>query len=178
MESLQTIIRRLRNSKGYGVHSPNDYSFIKNVVNERLPYYQYGILAKEGQSKKERKLNELLLRIANFCQPEEIVVLDNKKEEKTKYLQAGCRKATINDHIGNKKTLIYTTINQQTEKIIKQTSDNSVIIINGINKTNEAKAIWKQITARLNKHTLFDIKHIAIIIINHQQHQKLYKLYF
>ena len=46
MESLIRKINRYRQSRGYGVQSPSDYEFIRNVIKERMPYYAYAAMKK------------------------------------------------------------------------------------------------------------------------------------
>lgn len=66
---------------GYGVHSPVAFYFITHVIHEKTAYYAYhDLLSKrtitkqcldnEKDSKRRKKVDELLFRLVNYVQPE------------------------------------------------------------------------------------------------------------
>ncbi len=81
-----TALRRYHRSKGHGIHSPFAFSFVLNVLRERLPYYGYeDILALRKQAIKTTRRNwlnhrvisfknaKLLFRVANYFNPKAIL---------------------------------------------------------------------------------------------------------
>ena len=42
---LWVWLRRIGNCRGFGIQSPADYAFVRYVVNEHWPYYQYRVPA-------------------------------------------------------------------------------------------------------------------------------------
>jgi hypothetical protein len=91
---LSTWWRRLRRCgycRGFGVQSPSAYAFIRYVINEHYPYYAYQELKERlvHLDRRQHKLGRLLLRLANFWQPEISICNDSLFED---YLLAGCRK--------------------------------------------------------------------------------------
>lgn len=72
-------IRRIRNSHGYGIQSPNDFYFVQHILHETTPYYRYTDLHHLAQrhSTNHRHYTEvslqLLFRLANYVQPQTIV---------------------------------------------------------------------------------------------------------
>ena len=91
---LSTWWRRLRRCgycRGFGVQSPSAYAFIRYVINEHYPYYAYQELKERlvHLDRRQHKLGRLLLRLANFWQPEISICNDSLFED---YLHAGCRK--------------------------------------------------------------------------------------
>ena len=38
---ILTWIRRIRHCRGFGIQSPTDYRFVRNVINENYPYHAY-----------------------------------------------------------------------------------------------------------------------------------------
>lgn len=174
MLHLATIITRLRHTKGYGVQSPTDYHFIKDIINQKLPYYQYKQL--KTTNRKKRKINQLLLRLANFCQPENIL---NQTDDTlaTKYMEAGCKKAKTTKQNENKKTIILTTIKLINHNTIYTIAPQSIIIVEDINKNKQTKQHWNNITTNNNITTTYDTPQIGIIITGKRQYPKHYKIY-
>ena len=71
-------IRRLRNSLGFGVQSPNDFYFVQHVLREKFPYYAYDALHQLmdtpiGLPCYPETINRLLFRLANHIQPHTII---------------------------------------------------------------------------------------------------------
>ena len=85
-------LRRCGCSRGFGVQSPSAYAFIRYVINEHYPYYAYQELQERLSwfDKRGHQTGRLLLRLANFWQPEICIVNEHRFDE---YLHAGCRKA-------------------------------------------------------------------------------------
>ena len=84
-------LRRCGCSRGFGVQSPSAYAFIRYVINEHYLYYAYQELKERlvHLDRRQHKLGRLLLRLANFWQPEISICNDSLFED---YLHAGCRK--------------------------------------------------------------------------------------
>lgn len=64
-------LRRIRYRKGYGVHSPFAYAFLRDVVYETSHYYAYADIEKHlsgswWQRMVERKKQRLLFRLRNW----------------------------------------------------------------------------------------------------------------
>lgn len=83
-----TAIRRYHRSKGHGIHSPFAFSFVLNVLRERLPYYSYDDLREFRQKMKDSTMRhwrqprmislkemKLLFRVANYFNPTEVLQL-------------------------------------------------------------------------------------------------------
>ena len=85
-------LRRCGYCRGFGVQSPSAYAFIRYVINEHYPYYAYRELQKRltWLDRRGHQTGRLLLRLANFWQPEICIVNEHRFDE---YLHAGCRKA-------------------------------------------------------------------------------------
>ena len=85
-------LRRCGCSRGFGVQSPSAYSFIRYVIHEKDSYYAYQELQERLSwfDKRGHQIGRLLLRLANFWQPEICIVNEHRFDE---YLHAGCRKA-------------------------------------------------------------------------------------
>ena len=65
-------LRRFRHRKGYGVHSPYAYNFLRDVIYESNHYYAYDEIEKKvkgncWQRMVMRKRERLLFRLKNWC---------------------------------------------------------------------------------------------------------------
>ena len=67
-------LKRCCHSRGFGIQSPTDYSFVRYVINEHWPYYAYDQLAIEDNWLRQ-KVGRLCLRLANHRQPSEVIDL-------------------------------------------------------------------------------------------------------
>lgn len=96
MKTWWRWFRRCGLSRGFGVQSPSAYSFIRYVVNEHYPYYAYAELRDRLDllSRREHKFGRLLLRLANFWQPD---VCYTDAYRYLPYLYAGCHFSKVKD---------------------------------------------------------------------------------
>ncbi len=64
---IHVWLTRWKRCRGFGIQSPNDYAFVRDVVNEHRPYYAYHRLKKRYPvlDAIKRKKYELYLRVAN-----------------------------------------------------------------------------------------------------------------
>ena len=92
-----TFLKRIRHCAGFGVQSPTDYAFVREVIYERWPYAQYAELeAHYGDTDSFLlKLSQLLLRVSNYAQASQIGVIGNLPPVMEAHLKAGCRKSEI-----------------------------------------------------------------------------------
>ena len=93
-------LSRFRQRKGYGVHSPFAYSFIRGVVLESSAYYAYADLAPlhpwwvRWFHLYPMQCRRLLFRLANFAEPR-TVELRTEDEVAKKYIRAAVPRAEV-----------------------------------------------------------------------------------
>ena len=93
-------LSRFRQRKGYGVHSPFAYSFIRGVVLESSAYYAYADLAPlhpwwvRWFRLYPMQCRRLLFRLANFAEPR-TVALRTEDEVAAKYIRAAVPRAEV-----------------------------------------------------------------------------------
>ena len=92
-----TFLKRIRHCAGFGVQSPTDYAFVREVIYERWPYALYAELEAQfyGTDKFLLKLSQLLLRVSNYAQASQIGVIGTLPPVMEAHLKAGCRKSEI-----------------------------------------------------------------------------------
>lgn len=59
-------LSRIGKARGFGIQSPWAYSFVTDVIMERLPYYAYEEIERSFPDSRERKRQKLYFRIRNF----------------------------------------------------------------------------------------------------------------
>ena len=94
---LFVFLKRIRHCAGFGVQSPTDYDFVREVIYERWPYALYAELEAKFHDTNWflLKLSQLLLRVSNYAQASRIGIIGTLPPVMEAHLKAGCRKSTI-----------------------------------------------------------------------------------
>lgn len=94
---LFIFLKRIRHCAGFGVQSPTDYAFVREVIYEKWPYALYAELEAKyyGTDSFLLKLSQLLLRVSNHAQASRIGVIGNLPPVMEAHLTAGCKKSEI-----------------------------------------------------------------------------------
>ena len=130
-------LSRITYSKGFGIQSPADYQFVRCVVNEHWPYYEYSQMDKQHDW-LTKKMGRLYLRLANWRQPRVIVDQVGAAD----YLKAGCRTANIVSHTEDAVQMACVPIEADHHNIIGRCTDGSVLVVQDIWKN---KKKWQAI---------------------------------
>ena len=127
-EGLFVFLKRIRHCAGFGVQSPTDYAFVREVIYERWPYALYAELEAHysDTDKFLLKLSQLLLRVSNYAQASRIGIIGPLPPVMEAHLKAGCRKSEIISTsncplpTSNFPLLIATDLNDQWREYISQ----------------------------------------------------------
>lgn len=94
---LFVFLKRIRHCAGFGVQSPTDYAFVREVIYERWPYALYAELEAKFHDTNWflLKLSQLLLRVSNYAQASRIGIIGTLPPVMEAHLKAGCRKSEI-----------------------------------------------------------------------------------
>lgn len=68
-----TLFRCLRHRRGFGIHSPFAFSFVTEVLAQRLPYYGYADISHDARIR-------LLFRLIVYFQPEKAAVFSSQPD--------------------------------------------------------------------------------------------------
>lgn len=71
MSPVLTLLRRLRHSRGFGVHSPFAYRFITEVLRQPCAYYAYDTLGDDDTLRT-------VFRVALHCRPSRAAILSQR----------------------------------------------------------------------------------------------------
>ena len=162
---------RLFNSRGFGIQSPTDYSFVRYVINEHWPYYAYQQLDELTDDWLTRKMGRLYFRLANWRQPFMI-----QKDEYEPYWKAGCRRVLLVDN-PDKVELARIDIHDRNllTTIFNKVDSLSVVVIESIYQNWE---LWREIEHDHRTGTTYDLYYCGIVFFDLERHKKNYKVNF
>ena len=88
---LFVFLKRIRHCAGFGVQSPTDYAFVREVIYERWPYALYAELEAKFHDTNWflLKLSQLLLRVSNYAQASRIGIIGPLPPVMEAHLKAG-----------------------------------------------------------------------------------------
>lgn len=179
---LWVWLRRIRHCRGFGVQSPSAYAFIRYVVNEHYPYYAYAELRKAFPAlpRGRRKLYELYMRLANHMQATHCHTNKDTGGDMESYVRAGCHHtsitalppmmsdATQRAHHQPHPTPLMAIVeaNEQAAEwaplYLAQAPEGSVLVVEGIGQTAEAKALWHKVQSSPASSVCFDLHYCGI----------------
>lgn len=136
---------RLARRRGFGIHSPFAYEFVRKVISQHYAYYCYPRLTKMAKSNSisSRKLR-LLFRLALFLHPEKISVYTDTKQAIMDSLRAGAPDVV---EAGADADLIVTDGSSDTgtlERCFRE--GGTVVVINPSRNREAVRRIWASST--------------------------------
>ncbi len=162
-------LSRFNHCRGFGIQSPSDYWFVRYVVNEHWPYYQYEILGKNDDW-LTRKLGRLYFRLANWRQPT-IIESDGYQE----YMQAGCKRAMFGESLEMVRLTLEGDYRRRLFSIYNKVSDDSVLIVEGIGHDTN---FWRELTEDKRVRVTFDLYYCGIVLFDKKRHKQNYIINF
>ena len=164
---------RIGHCRGFGIQSPGDYWFVRYVINEHWPYYQYDTLGKDDDWLTQ-KVGRLLFRIANWRQPS---VIDSSTYQE--YLQAGCRNALFVEGEIESDDMVVMSLEgdyrSRLTHIYNKVKSDTVLIVEDIRR---AKDLWREIVADERSVITFDLYYCGIVMFNKKRHKQNYIINF
>ena len=181
-------IHRMGYSRGFGVQSPSAYSFIRYVLTEHYPYYAYDELKMRFKSSDHatKKKGRLYFRLANYAQASHWFDYHSAEQPYAAYVHEGCRK-TIFQAIDGKTipnafriARLSMTEDYQAvyEALCKVATDDSILILEGINDNKDTKAFWKRVQESQKATRTYDLFLCGIIVFDTSKHKHHYIVNF
>ena len=181
-------IHRMGYSRGFGVQSPSAYSFIRYVLTEHYPYYAYDELKMRFKSfdHATKKKGRLYFRLANYAQASHWFDYHSAEQPYAAYVHEGCRKTVFQAIDG--KTIpnafriarLSMTEDYQAvyEALCKVATDDSILILEGINDNKDTKAFWKRVQESQKATRTYDLFLCGIIGFDTSKHKHHYIVNF
>lgn len=165
-------LSRIGHCRGFGIQSPTDYWFVRYVVNEHWPYYQYKELGRSDDWLK-RKLGLLYFRVANWRQPK-VIQCDGYEA----YLHAGCQTATFDGSMFHADLIILKLTGDYRNnlaQIYNKVDERSILIIENIRRD---KLFWQEVTNDNRTGVTFDLFYCGIVLFDLKRHKQNYIINF
>ena len=191
-------LSRIRYCRGFGIQSPNDYRFVRYVVNEHYPYYAYADLARNvaGIDIDERRLCMLYFRLANEVQPRYYIDVMPSDDSSQQYVRAGCRHTNavvcksmsqldeLKDYLREPSLVRFSCMaetlptDEVFDEMLSGASSSTVIVIEGICQSKMRNKIWRQMAAHQRVGVSYDLYYCGILLLEDRRYQRHYKVNF
>ena len=191
-------LSRFRQRKGYGVHSPFAYSFIRGVVLESSAYYAYAELSHlhpwwvRWFRLYPMQCRRLLFRLANFAEPR-MVELRTADEVAAKYIRAAVPRAEVRRKEGGlaavpegspegREAADFVLVGkerlEEAAAVAARMPERGMLVCEGIHESARAKEIWRTIREAPHTGVTFDLYTYGIAFFNPKLHKQHYKVNF
>lgn len=170
-------MRRIGHCRGFGIQSPTDFMFVREVVNEHWPYYAYTETGKDDNWLR-KKMGQLYMRLANYMQPAAIADMLGYEE----YLHAGCRKANISTLHPSPSTLhpapstmLLVPADENITQMMACCNTSSMMVIEDIGHHTK---VWQRVIEDNRATVTFDLYYCGIAFFNDKRHKQNYIVNF
>lgn len=191
-------LSRFRQRKGYGVHSPFAYSFIRGVVLESSAYYAYAELSHlhpwwvRWFRLYPMQCRRLLFRLANFAEPR-MVELRTADEVAAKYIRAAVPRAEVRRKEGGlaavpegspegREAADFVLVGkerlEEAAAVAARMPERGMLVCEGIHESARAKEIWRTIREAPHTGVTFDLYTYGVAFFNPKLHKQHYKVNF
>ena len=165
-------LRRIGHCRGFGIQSPTDYGFVRYVINEHWPYYQYDGLGRDDDW-LTRRLGRLYFRLANWRQPK--VILTSGYQP---YMQAGCQTAVLKEDASRADLILLKLEGDYRSRladIYNKVDAQSVLILENIRRD---QVLWREVVADGRTGVTFDLYYCGIVLFDVKRHKQHYMINF
>ncbi len=188
---IQTVYRwilRCGYSRGFGIQSPSAYSFVRYIINEHYPYYAYQGLDAEMkmQTPMFRKIGRLLFRMANYWQPQYVVMGDY---DFAPYAYAGCHNTLVRmiddyyfeDIVSPVLVVLdmdWLDDDSLREDILGSATSQVLLVCIGIHANTKNKRLWRRMIADERTGVTYDLYSCGIVFFDKSKHKQDFKINF
>lgn len=194
---------RMGYSRGFGIHSPTVYSFVRYVVNEHWPYYAYDDLKDRlvGANRTIRSLCRLLFRISNYLQPKRSFIIDPLHPAMKDYILAGCQHTDILEwsepmlrevlkegpdgkpmyDYGPFDLAVYPARlcdDRSIEALFSHARSHSILVVTGIHANRNNKAAWRSLVDDPRSAVTLDLYSCGILFFDQTKSKRNYVINF
>ena len=177
---------RVRHRKGYGVHSPSAYAFLRGVVYETAAYYAYAELDRLHPWWQRYMLSysltcrRLLFRLANYIHPRTICILGSVPIEKA-YLTAAVPTADVVQTLdATSPELIFVAREAlaQLPQPLPKMAATGMLIVEGIYADAASHDRWRAICQDPQTVITYDLYTYGLVLFDRTKHPQHYIVNF
>jgi len=150
-------LSRITHCRGFGVQSPTDYGFVRYVINEHWPYYQYDEVGQDADW-LTRRLGRLYFRLSNWRQPAVALVPACYQP----FVKAGCRKVRWASAAEGADLLIVQTA-AEVERLLSQCKADTVLVLDGL---SQRRSLWRRIVESPSATITYDLYYCGIALFD------------
>ena len=172
--------RGLGHGRGFGIQSPFAYDLVRNVINQRSPYYQYDDLAKEILSLNGRNLKtcRLLFRLSNYLRPSKVYVAEGLSDYIYRYVFAGCHAASLTKDVTDCDVCVVKAAQDVVDVRFRELKQSAVLVLLDIYADADSLAVWQNIIARDECRVSFDLYSLGIVFLQRKYQKNDYVINF
>ncbi len=180
-------LSRIHRCQGFGVQSPSDFRFVREVINCHTHHPDYTLLDGEMPETKgiERKLCRLYYRLADSRKPETVVNFgENEHAPSTVYMAKGCSQSRINSSFESKEVADLMRIRlcgdceQAYEEAIEHAGQQSVLVLEGIKRGRKERRLWRKAEKDERTGVTFDLYYAGIVFFDKKRYKENYTINF
>ena len=191
---------RMGYSRGFGIHSPTVYAFVRYVVNEHWQKNAYEDLKEKlhGANRTVRSLCRLLFRISNHLQPKDSLIIDPVHLAMKDYILAGCKHTNVLEWSGSmlqealkpgaadvsNKTFdlvvcpAHLCNRQLREAIFRHTHSLSILVVIGIHANRQNREYWNRLIEDERSAVTLDLYSCGILFFDQTKSKQNYLINF
>ncbi len=177
-------LKRFRQRRGYGVHSPFAFNFITKVLFERGQYYNYDKINQLPKAKAEsNRVCKLLFRLVNYHQPKSILYLSSTPDISDVFCWAKSDVRINKSTSCEEADFIYIVpseldLKEDISGVIEQISTNSILVIYGIGYSKQFKQYWDSFISHEKAGISFDLYDLGILFFDKEKNKQDYIVNF
>ena len=177
---------RVRHRKGYGVHSPSAYAFLRGVVYESSTYYAYAELDRlhpwwqRWLHLYPVRCRRLLFRLANFVHPGTILILGERPIEEA-YMRAAVPLATIVHDAPPAHGELWFVARESLSVLptpLPPMTEDGMLIVEGIHADAAALDRWRAIQQDPQTVITYDLYTYGLVFFDSTKHPQHYIVNF
>lgn len=176
-------LARFRQRRGYGIHSPFAFDFVRGVVLESWPYYAYSTLARlhpwwvRALHLRPLACCRLLFRLANYAHPATVRLVAASPEERA-YILAAVPSAREVETPAADLVFLGSGHMADADDIVPQMPPHGLLIVEGICHDRHATAVWHALQNHPQTGITFDLYTYGIIFFDRSRHKQHYIINF
>lgn len=174
-------LSRIHRCQGFGVQSPSDFRFVREVVNCHRQYAEYAELDRETPNVGglERKVCRLYFRLAASLKPAVVVNYgESSRSPSSMHMAKGCATARMSgsfDDVPQADLMRITTgdgAEQAYEQAVAKAGQRSVLVIEGIKRCGKARALWRKAVGDSRTGVTFDLYYVGIVFFDKKRYKE------